>query len=102
MNNKKRKILSISLVASAISMLFTILFVSSREKKGARILGVVALLEAIVGFFVLLEDPRSLLRSLRRRAAKIEEVYEDVDAEEPCMDMSDIPCDDEATEADFA
>jgi len=66
MDNKQKKILGISLIASAITMLFTLIIVPSKSKKTSRFLSVLALLEGLAGLFVATEEPRQELR--RRRA----------------------------------
>ena len=116
MDKQNKKFLGISLIVSAVTMLFTLL-VAPKDKKGARLLALVAVLEALAGLCVAVEEPKRLLR---RRKLDVdiggEELFgedEDTDAVlyaelsrdgegegAPAL-CRDVPCDEEATEEDF-
>ena len=119
MDNKQKKVLGLSLIVSAITMLFTLLVSPSKDKRGSRILAVLAFLEGITGLLVAVEEPRRLLH---RRSGDVEidegELFDEAEATEADSAMyadpsrecececaptlnREIPCDDEATEADF-
>ena len=116
MDKQNKKFLGISLIVSAITMLFTLL-VAPKDKKGARLLAFVAFLEGMAGLLVAVEEPRRLIR---RRRADVEidedELFDEDEA--PLADSvlyaegahegesapslcREVPCDEEATEEDF-
>ncbi len=118
MDKQNKKFLGISLIVSAITMLFTLL-VAPKDKKGARILAFIAFLEGMAGLLVAVDEPRRLIR---RRSADVEIDEGELFDEDEALDADsvlhaegarenegegapslccDVPCDDEATEADF-
>ena len=119
MDNKQKKVLGLSLIVSAITMLFTLLVAPSKDKRGSRFLAVLAFFEGLAGLLVAVEEPRRLLH---RRSGDVEvdedELFDEAEAlaadsamyAEPSQEGEcecapslnrEIPCDDEATEADF-
>lgn len=120
MDNKQKKLLGISLIVSAITMLFTLLIAPSKNKKTSRFLSVLAFIEGLVGLFVTTEEPRRQLRN-RRSETELDdsELFDEDEADDavsvihaeisraqetddaaPHLDR-EIPCDEDATEADF-
>ena len=114
MDKQNKKFLGISLIVSAITMLFTLL-VAPKDKKGARLLALVAFLEGMAGLLVAVDEPKRLIRrpSLDLELddeelfgededsvlyAELSRENEDEDAPTLCRD---VPCDDETTEEDF-
>ncbi len=118
MDKQNKKFLGISLIVSAVTMLFTLL-VAPKDKKGARLLALVAVLEALAGLCVAVEEPKRLLR---RRKLDVEiddeelfgddeeqailsamqaELSRDGEGEGAPVLCRDVPCDEEATEEDF-
>lgn len=120
MDNKQKKLLGLSLIVSAITMLFTLLIAPGKSKKTSRFLSVLALIEGLAGLFVATEEPR---RQLRDRRAETElddsELFDEDEADDAVSvihaELSrtqegedatprlnrEIPCDEDATEADF-
>ena len=116
MDKQNKKFLGISLIVSAITMLFTLL-VAPKDKRGARLLAFVAFLEGMAGLLVAVEEPRRLIR---HRHADVEiddgELFDEAEALDadsalyaeasgegecaPCLNR-EVPCDEEATEEDF-
>ncbi|MBE6662791.1 MAG: hypothetical protein E7606_05910 [Ruminococcaceae bacterium] len=119
MDNKQKKILGISLIVSAITMLFTLIIAPARNKKTSRFLGFLAALEGLAGLFVTLEEPRRLLRQRRAELVVDDgELFDEDEADDavsvihaelshsgegegaPALHF-DVPCDEEASEEDF-
>ncbi|MBO5305868.1 MAG: hypothetical protein J6B12_03805 [Clostridia bacterium] len=87
MDNKQKKLLGISLIVSAITMLFTLLVVPSRNKKASRFLGFLAVIEGLAGLFVATEEPR---RELRRKKAEAFEDDGELFEEDEADDAADV------------
>ena len=117
LDKQNKKFLGISLIVSAITMLFTLL-VAPKDKKGARLLAFVAFLEGMAGLLVAVDEPKRLIRrpSLDLKlddeelfgedetldaSALFSELSRENEGEEAPTLCRDVPCDDEATEEDF-
>lgn len=107
LEKKHKKVVGISLIVSAVTMLVTMLAAPSKEnRKASRTLGVLAALEALVGLAALLEEPGRLLRRKAKEPLLDEEELFFEDEEDDAVTVvhavpPEIPCDEEASEADF-
>ena len=120
MDNKQKKVLGISLIVSAITMLFTLLIAPSKSKKTSRFLGVLAFLEGLAGLFVATEEPRRLRREHRAEVLTEDgELFDEDEADDAVSvihaELShthegeggaprlhiEVPCDEDACEEDF-
>ena len=107
---KNKKLIGISLVVSAFTALLTLFVAPSSDKKTARFLSALALIAGLVGALMACEQACS---RLKKKAVVIDEDEDDVLFDEDAIeDVSvihaesevlhcDVPCDEEATEADF-
>ena len=111
---KNKKLVGISLVVSAITMLLTLFVAPSNDKKTARFLSAIALVGGLIGALMACEQAMS---HLKKKAIVLDEDEDELLFDEDSIeDVSvihtesedaatvlhcDVPCDDEATEADF-
>ena len=111
---KNKKLIGLSLVVSAFTMLLTLFVAPSSDKKTSRFLSALALIAGLVGALMACEQACC---RVKKKAISIDEDEDDVlfdedaiedvsvihaESEEPEPVLHcDIPCDEEATEEDF-
>ena len=111
---KNKKLVGFSLVVSAISVLLTLFVAPSNDKKTSRVLSAIALVGGLIGALMACEQACA---RLGKKATVLDEDEDDFLFDEDAIeDVSvihtesedaatvlhcDVPCDDEATEADF-
>ena len=111
---KNKKLVGISLIVSAITMLLTLFVAPSNDKKTARFLSAIALVGGLIGALMACEQAMS---HLKKKAIVLDEDEDELLFDEDSIeDVSvihaesedaatvlhcDVPCDEDATEADF-
>lgn len=111
---KNKKLVGISLVVSAITMLLTLFVAPSNDKKTARFLSAIALVGGLIGALMACEQAMCHLK--KKAIVPDEDEDELLFDEDSIEDVSvihaesedavtilhcDVPCDEDATEADF-
>ena len=111
---KNKKLIGLSLVVSAFTMLLTLFVAPSSDKKTSRFLSAFALIAGLVGALMACEQ--ACCRMMKKKAIAPDEGEDDVlfdedgiedvtvihaESEERPILHCDVPCDEEATEEDF-